>query len=670
MNVDFLGRVRKIALADRHGFQPVFEALVNSVDAIEEAGKARGHISVELFRDVGALSPEAHGNTIAPLVSVRVVDDGVGFTTPNFQAFETVDSTRKLPRGGKGVGRLLWLAAFERAEIDSTYFEDGKWWRRRFEFRPTPSGVESATLEQLSGSATRRTEVALLGFHERFQAATSKSAEAIGRRIVEHCLAYFLLGRMPRLELLDPTEAARIDLNELFERQFQPQAGSRQFQVQGRSFTLKDVLLRKEGDLTHQLHFCAHDRVVRSLPLAGRVAHMPHTIARDGEAFVYHGYVSSAVLDEKVDPDRTRFLLDQKGELGLEGGANWEDIVEGAVGMSAQTLGPVTEATKERAVERIRSFVAEKAPKYRPLLRHRRAGIERIPADLSDDKLDLELHRLHSEWRGDLRHRTQEQLDRAEGDDLQDLGFRERMSALLGEIEEASKSELAEYVVQRRAVLDLFQRLLGLQESGRFAKEDSLHDLMFPRRRTSDDVDYDSHNLWLLDERLAYHIHLSSDKPLANHGGPITSPSDRRPDLLIYNRAMAFADSGSAISSVVIVEFKRPERDDYTDAENPVRQVIDYITDLRGGRAKRPDGASVELPSSVPFYCYIVATGTPRLKREAEAADYKKTPDGLGYFTFHTNLNAYIEILSYRKVLEDAKKRNRAFFERLDMPIF
>lgn len=45
------------------------------------------------------------------------------------------------------------------------------------------------------------------------------------------------------------------------------------------------------------------------------------------------------------------------------------------------------------------------------------------------------------------------------------------------------------------------------------------------------------------------------------------------------------------------------------------------------------------------------------------------TPDGAGYFKFHTQLNCYIEILSYDKMLDDAKKRNRAFFEKLQIPM-
>ena len=40
-------------------------------------------------------------------------------------------------------------------------------------------------------------------------------------------------------------------------------------------------------------------------------------------------------------------------------------------------------------------------------------------------------------------------------------------------------------------------------------------------------------------------------------------------------------------------------------------------------------------------------------------------PDGLGWYRHYNNYNAYIEILPFDKVLNDAKARNRVFFEKL-----
>ena len=42
-------------------------------------------------------------------------------------------------------------------------------------------------------------------------------------------------------------------------------------------------------------------------------------------------------------------------------------------------------------------------------------------------------------------------------------------------------------------------------------------------------------------------------------------------------------------------------------------------------------------------------------------------PDSLGYFDFNETYNAYFEILSYDKILNDARKRNRVLFDKLGL---
>ena len=69
------------------------------------------------------------------------------------------------------------------------------------------------------------------------------------------------------------------------------------------------------------------------------------------------------------------------------------------------------------------------------------------------------------------------------------------------------------------------------------------------------------------------------------------------------------------------------------------------------------------------FYCYVIADMTTKLKDILEDKDFEKTIDADGYFYFHKQHRAYIEVISFRKLLEDSKKRNRALFEKLGLPI-
>ena len=40
------------------------------------------------------------------------------------------------------------------------------------------------------------------------------------------------------------------------------------------------------------------------------------------------------------------------------------------------------------------------------------------------------------------------------------------------------------------------------------------------------------------------------------------------------------------------------------------------------------------------------------------------TPDGLGWFRFNNNLNFYIEVKSWDKVLYDVEIRHKSFFKK------
>ena len=54
-----------------------------------------------------------------------------------------------------------------------------------------------------------------------------------------------------------------------------------------------------------------------------------------------------------------------------------------------------------------------------------------------------------------------------------------------------------------------------------------------------------------------------------------------------------------------------------------------------------------------------------RKKAIAEDFDFIETPDKRGMYKYHDKKRAYIEILSFDKIIDDAGKRNRILFEKL-----
>src|SRR5699024_12694280 len=104
---------------------------------------------------------------------VAIEGNRVGFTPENMDSFETLDSDYKADRGCRGVGRLLWLKAFDRVAVSSAYENsDGELCGRRFRFS------EDREVEQ-DGESEGLTEpgavVRLDGFKESYQQAAAKT---------------------------------------------------------------------------------------------------------------------------------------------------------------------------------------------------------------------------------------------------------------------------------------------------------------------------------------------------------------------------------------------------------------------------------------------------------------------------------------------------------------
>jgi hypothetical protein len=645
---------------------PLFEAVVNSIQAIEDS-RREGTIYIRIIRDqTPSLLDVDKSNR--EIIGFEIEDDGVGFNDDNFNAFSTSDTTYKADRGCKGVGRFVWLVAFDEVEVESTFLSSEGYKKRMFKFVPRGDGIEDVDVSDASDQR-ERTIVRLKNFKSRFQEVAPKKIETLGAYLVEHCLEYLIRPAHPELILTDTFSGETISLNELFEKEMGQNASSIPFKAGGHDFLILHVKLYSSHLKDHLLHFCANNRVVKSDKLMGRIPNLAKVLHDEaGNEFVYAAYLDGKLLDDTVNQERTDFSLSSEEGSLFQGTFTWSNLRSAAAEQINNYLTPFTVSIQRQKSERMDRFLATQGPMYRPILKHVQKEIALLDPEIEDGELDLKLYKALHSLQERLREEGSKLMDTADAESGFDE-YAQQFDAYFTKISDVNQSDLARYVFDRKLVLQFLQKLLGLQDSGKYVLEEKVHRLIFPMGETSDDVPFENHNLWLLDERLAYHRYLASDKQLRKTG-PLVSDSKKELDLIVFDKACAFTDvTMGPFQAITIIEFKRPMRTSYSDDENPFDQILNYIDEIRAGKAMTPDSRNIPISDGVHFYCYIVADKTDLLEQQAYRAELEKTPDGQGFFGYKKHYRAYIEFISYTKLLDGARQRNHAFFEKLGLPL-
>ena len=316
---DILNRVRRLPKPTQasEALQPLFEAVSNALHAVEDAYSDKYQVQGRIIVTIKNLkNPDT--------LEITIADNGIGFDARRYDAFCTTDTDHKISRGGKGIGRLLWLDAFDVASIDSIFIEDGRLRRRRFLFVLTHSDqITGETVEIVSSEGTETgTTITLRGL--RGTAYRSKfpiQPATLIKHFGSHFFADFILGKTPQITL--DIDDSTVSFPQAIAA-FRVEDRGTQF-VETAEFgplLLASFICRKEASANfeglHQMHLVANGRTVVTRKIDGLVG-----IGRFGEEddLVYHGCVTSEFLDERVNQERTQFNFDESVSEQLLGSA-------------------------------------------------------------------------------------------------------------------------------------------------------------------------------------------------------------------------------------------------------------------------------------------------------------------------------------------------------------
>jgi hypothetical protein len=205
---DPAGRINNISLAPnpKNTLYPLFEAIMNSIQAIEERF-GRDHVSSGYIR-VTLIRTENGG-----CIGFKISDNGIGFNQQNLDSFVKMDSQKKASIGGKGVGRLLWLKVADLVHIESVYVDTGTPRQVAFDFCLVDP-VQNIDYSDDARPEMIGTTVDLCPYREAYASSIPRKAATIASRILAHFISYFVNISQPKIEIRDGDDT--IDLFDQF----------------------------------------------------------------------------------------------------------------------------------------------------------------------------------------------------------------------------------------------------------------------------------------------------------------------------------------------------------------------------------------------------------------------------------------------------------------------
>ena len=446
------GKVKNYKLSYKNAMLPIYEAITNSIFAIEQKRKDDpsfiGKIEVEFIR-TGLCKEEM------VVRDVLIKDNGVGFNEENMSSFMTSDSRFKEEFGGKGNGRFSWLKEFYSAEITSVFY-DGVYNKRSFVFTMNNDEVDdtlSETNETDTGSI-----VYLKDLNEKYERYIPKETNSIVEGLIEHLIVYLLSDECPSIKIKDYDKTYSV--NDTFKEMFENEKTMTTFNVGNYSFELTSLKIKREGFGHNYLYFCANNRLVKTKDVNEYIVNLDNRIF-EKEHYWYLGVLTSAYLDSRVDYDRQSFSIEEDDD-SYENEPSINKITREAVSKVKDYLGDYLNKTNEEKVERINKYVQSTAPEYRYLMQYKGNAIAKIKPGVTDDELDDSLNKIKRDFERETRKESEKLLENSDDAIATPSEYEQQFAEVVRKITDMNKSKLADYIVKRKAILDLFEKGLRI----------------------------------------------------------------------------------------------------------------------------------------------------------------------------------------------------------------
>lgn len=643
-------------------YTPIIEAIVNSIQSIVSKNIEKGKIEIILHRE-NTLEFE---NSLPNIKTIEIRDNGLGFTQDNRDSFDTFYSELKKDIGGKGFGRFMFVKYFDNVKIESVFKNsEGQLKLRKFRFGKQYEIIVDEKIEETKSVDTYATiHLENLKDGHTFE----KQIETISKKILERTLIFFINDafKCPTIIVKENDGSQTIILNDYL-------TGKNEIQLfDSKPFILTNIKTNKQdefvakifkiffpGSQKSKISLTGHNREVTETPLHKYVPEFEDDFYDESNGtkknYIIKTYVLGKYLDSNVSIERETFDFHRDG-TNLHYPYSQTEIEKRASELTKEVFGVDVKFRSDKKQQRIRNYVNTSAPWHKSYLND--LDIDSISYNLKDEDIEIELQKVKFSKEQQTRSELKELFNEDNFDDSH------KIAEAISKISEIGKSDLVHYVFNRKNVLEAFLRLLKRRDDGKGELEKDIHNLIFPMGKDSENTDYQEHNLWLLDERLVFSEYVASDRKISKKKDALGEP-----DLIIFDQKQSFRSGDNNFSNpLTIFEFKRPKREAYKEEDDPILQIGKYLAKIREGKYEMPEGIeSIKVNESTPVYAYVVCDLKEKIHEFATKHQLTISPDREGYFGYHNGYKMYIEIISFKKLLNDATLRNKIFFRKLQI---
>ena len=289
------GRVRNFELPATKALMPLYESIVNSIYAIDERQQKEntlnGRIMVHIVREPQQyIQTDGIDGSINDITGFIIIDNGIGFNDANMKSFLQLDSTYRIEKGGKGVGRFTWLKAFRKAKIESCFENGDQWVKRSFDFMLGQDEINDSLIK-IDELKDNKTVVILEDCLSPYKDKLPKGGDNVATKIMQHCFIYLMSPTCPEIIVVDDINQQTYNINQMFRNSIQEESNLIEFEIKNEKFFLRHAKIMDSSFDASKLYLYANDRMVQEINIEKYIVDL------DKNLFLENGYYYAGNLD-------------------------------------------------------------------------------------------------------------------------------------------------------------------------------------------------------------------------------------------------------------------------------------------------------------------------------------------------------------------------------------